>query len=204
MIDQLKALDQAAKDAGITILNEVGLNPGIDHLLALELIRDVHERGGSIKSLISYCGGLPAPEYSNNALRYKFFWSPRAVLASAMSPAKYVRHGQMVDILAGETLRAAPKKLKFMPGFALEGYPNRDSTKYAELYGLDKNIDTLLRGTVRYRGFSGCLEAINALGLLDPEPHPILHPGGPEITWVKSISVFKESDKIHLKPIFFR
>lgn len=180
----MRSLHQEAKDAGVTILNEVGLDPGIDHFLALELIKDVHEKGGSIESLISYCGGLPAPECSNNALRYKFSWSPRAVLANTLSPAKYLNRGQIVEILGGGDLMSAPKELNFLPGFALEGFPNRDSTKYGELYGLGPNINTLLRGTIRYKGFSGCIEAIKTLGLIDAEPHPMLHPNGPEITWV--------------------
>lgn len=131
--DHVRSLDQLAKDAGITILNEVGLDPGlfsiyyfnqewnlfsimhketlklitlllpkklgIDHFLALEQIKDIHEKGGTVESLISYCGGLPAPEYSNNPLRYKFSWSPRAVLANTLSPAKYLNRGQIVEIL---------------------------------------------------------------------------------------------------------
>lgn len=182
--DHVRSLDQSAKNAGITILNEVGLDPGIDHLLALEMIKDIHEKGGAIESFISYCGGLPAPEYSNNPLRYKFSWSPRAVLANTISPAKYLNRGQIVEILGGGDIMSAPKELNFLPGFALEGLPNRDSTKYGELYGLGANLNTLLRGTIRYKGFSECIEAIQKLGLIDTEPHPMLHPNGPTITWV--------------------
>lgn len=81
-------------------------------------------------------------------------------------------------------LMSAPKDLTFLPGFALEGFPNRDSTKYGDLYGLGSKVDTLLRGTIRYKGFSGCIQAIQYIGLIDTEPHPMLHPNGPEITWV--------------------
>lgn len=182
--DHVRSLHRAAKDAGVTLLNEVGLDPGIDHFLALEEIKIIHERGGRIESLISYCGGLPAPEHSNNPLRYKFSWSPRGVLANTLSPAKYLNRGQIVEILGGGDLMSAPKDLKFLPGFALEGFPNRDSTKYGELYGLGSNVSTLLRGTIRYKGFSECIQAIQTLGLIDTEPHPMLHPNGPEITWV--------------------
>lgn len=146
--DHVRSLHLDAKNAGVTILNEVGLDPGIDHFLALELIKDIHEKGGSIESLISYCGGLPAPEYSNNPLRYKFSWSPRGVLANTVSPAKYLNRGQIVEILGGGDLMSSPKNLDFLPGFALEGFPNRDSTIYGELYGLGPNVSTLLRGTV--------------------------------------------------------
>lgn len=173
-----------AQKAGVTILNEVGLDPGIDHFLALECIRDIQGKGGSIESLISYCGGLPAPEHSDNSLRYKFSWSPRGALVNTLSAAKYLSKGQVVEILGGGDLMSAPKELDFLPGFALEGFPNRDSTQYGELYGLGPNVCTLLRGTIRYKGFSECIQALQLLGLIDTEPHPMLHPHGPEVTWV--------------------
>lgn len=182
--DHVKSLHDDALNAGVTILNEVGLDPGIDHFLALELIKDVQEKGGLIESLISYCGGLPAPEYSNNPLRYKFSWSPRAALVNTLSPAKYLNRRQIVEILGGGDLMSSPRDLTFLPGFALEGFPNRDSIKYADLYGLGSNVNTLLRGTIRYKGFSECIRGIQLLGLIDTESHPMLHPNGPEITWV--------------------
>lgn len=77
-------------EAGITIVNEVGLDPGIDHLLAMECIDQIHEEGGKIDSFVSYCGGLPAPEHSNNPLRYKFSWFPRGALVNTVSEAKYL------------------------------------------------------------------------------------------------------------------
>jgi len=80
-----------AVEAGITIVNEVGLDPGIDHLLAMECIDQIHEEGGKIDSFVSYCGGLPAPEYSNNPLRYKFSWFPRGALVNTVAEAKYLR-----------------------------------------------------------------------------------------------------------------
>ncbi len=76
--------------ADVTLLNEVGLDPGIDHMLAMELFEIIREDGGRIDSYISYCGGLPAPEYADNPLRYKFSWSPRGVLTALLNPAKYL------------------------------------------------------------------------------------------------------------------
>lgn len=177
-------MDFSALKAGITILNEVGLDPGIDHFLALECIRDIQAKGGSVESLISYCGGLPAPEHSDNSLRYKFSWSPRGALVNTLSSAKYLSKGQVVEIIGGGDLMSAPKELDFLPGFALEGFPNRDSTQYGDLYDLGPNIKTLLRGTIRYKGFSECIKALQLLGLIDTEPHPMLHPNGPDVTWV--------------------
>lgn len=87
-----------------------------------------------------------------------------------------------MEISGGGELLTAPRELEFLPGFALEGFPNRDSTKYQELYGLS-NVHTLLRGTIRYKGFSDSIKPMQLLGLIDPNPHPMLHPHGPELTW---------------------
>lgn len=184
--DEIKALHESAKDAGVTLMNEVGLDPGIDHLLALECIQEVHEKGGIIESFVSFCGGLPAPEHSDNPLRYKFSWSPRGVLLNTLSAAKYLSKGQIVEISGGGDLMTALRDLEFLPGFALEGFPNRDSTKYQDLYGLS-NVHTLLRGTIRYKGFSECIKPMQLLGLIDPNPHPMLHLKGPELTWRQMI-----------------
>lgn len=82
-------------DADITIVNEVGLDPGIDHLLAMECFDAIHEAGGKIDSFISYCGGLPAPEFSDNPLRYKFSWSPKSVLLNTLGAAKYLQDSKV-------------------------------------------------------------------------------------------------------------
>lgn len=178
----VQELHQSADELGLTFLNEVGLDPGIDHLLALECIHDVQSHGGRVDSFVSYCGGLPAPEFSDNALRYKFSWSPRGVLLNTISGAKYLSKGQVVEVMSGGELMYAPKELDFLPGFAFEGFPNRDSTKYAKLYGIE-DAHTILRGTIRYRGFSETMKAMQLFGLVDPNPHPSLHPDGPDITW---------------------
>lgn len=180
----VKELHEQAQQAGVTLLNEVGLDPGIDHFLALECIHEAQARGGVIESFISFCGGLPAPEHSDNALRYKFSWSPRGALVNTLSAAKYLSRGQEVEINGGGDLMSTPRKLDFLPGFALEGFPNRDSTQYRELYGLGPQVHTLLRGTIRYSGFADCIKSMQLLGLIDTEPHPMLHPHGPDVTWV--------------------
>lgn len=180
---EVQALHEEAERAGVTLMNEVGLDPGIDHLLALECINEIHEKGGVIESFISYCGGLPAPEHSDNSLRYKFSWSPRGVLVNTLSAAKYLSKGQIVEISGGGDLMSSSIDLDFLPGFALEGFPNRDSTNYLNLYGLGKDIHTLVRGTIRYKGFSECIKGMQLLGLIDTEPHSMLHPNGPDVTW---------------------
>ncbi|XP_061381480.1 alpha-aminoadipic semialdehyde synthase, mitochondrial [Danaus plexippus] len=179
---EVQEVDEDAKEAGITILNEVGLDPGIDHLLALECIHDVQNHGGRIDSFVSYCGGLPAPEFSDNALRYKFSWNPRGVLLNTISAAKYLSRGQVVEVLSGGELMSVARDLDFLPGFAFEGFPNRDSTKYSSLYGID-DAHTMFRGTLRYKGFAETMKAMQLFGFVDPNPHPSLHPEGPQITW---------------------
>lgn len=180
--NDVRSLHDSAVEAGITILNEVGLDPGIDHLLAMECIHEVQKSGGKIESFVSYCGGLPAPEFSDNPLRYKFSWSPRGALLNTISAARYLSKGQIVEINGGGDLMSSTRDLDFLPGFNLEGFPNRDSTAYADLYGI-KDALTVLRGTLRYKGYSENIKVLQFLGLIDPNTHPILHPKGPEITW---------------------
>lgn len=182
MSNEIKNLHNDAVNSGVTILNEVGLDPGIDHLLALECIEEVTTAGGHITSFESYCGGLPAPEFSDNPLRYKFSWSPRGALLNTLSSARYLRKGQIVEIKEGGQLMSSAKQLDFLPGFHLEGFPNRDSIVYGKYYKIE-NAVTILRGTLRYSGFSQAARILQSLGLLDSEPHPCLHTQGPEITW---------------------
>nr|CAD7441187.1 unnamed protein product [Timema bartmani] len=182
---EMMELHQRAVEAGVTIVNEVGLDPGIDHLLAMECIDEVHQAGGKVESFVSYCGGLPAPEYSDNALRYKFSWNPKGVLLNTLSTAKYINNGQEIIIPGGGQLMKEAHKLKFLPGFNLEGFPNRDSTHYASLYKIANEAHTVLRGTLRFQGFCDTVQGMQSLGLFDTNPHPALHPKGPEITWVR-------------------
>ncbi|XP_076670805.1 lysine ketoglutarate reductase/saccharopine dehydrogenase isoform X1 [Andrena cerasifolii] len=180
--EDVKALHDEAVAAEVTILNEIGLDPGIDHLLALECFENVKQAGGKIESFVSWCGGLPAPECSSNPLRYKFNWSPRGVLLNTLASARYCCDKRVVEIPAGGELMTAVQDLDFLPGFALEGFPNRDSTIYKDLYGLN-TVKTMLRGTLRFKGFCNTVQALHCLGLIDPTPHPCLHPNGPDITW---------------------
>lgn len=124
-----------------------GLDPGIDHLLALECIQEVKALGGRVTSFESFCGGLPAPEFSDNPLRYKFSWSPRNALQNTVGSARYLDKGSLVEIKEGGDLMEVTKTLDFLPGFNLEGFPNRDSTIYAKYYGIPE-ASTLLRGNL--------------------------------------------------------
>ncbi|KAF9971118.1 hypothetical protein BGZ73_005985 [Actinomortierella ambigua] len=151
----MKALDERAQRAGITIMNEIGLDPGIDHLSAMKMIDEVKAEGGKVTSFVSWCGGLPAPEASNVPLSYKFSWSPRGIQGSELMK----KHFPDVPIY---------------PGFNLEGVANRDSLSYADTYGLgpvDK-LDTMFRGTLRYKGYADLMYSFNRLGLLNANESP--------------------------------
>ncbi|KEY68592.1 hypothetical protein S7711_05776, partial [Stachybotrys chartarum IBT 7711] len=147
----MQELDQECKDAGITVMNEIGLDPGIDHLYAVKTIDEVHKEGGKIISFLSYCGGLPSPENSGNPLGYKFSWSPRGVLLALRNPASFYQDGKVVNV-AGPDLMATAKPYHIYPGFAFVAYPNRDSTPYKERYNIPE-AQTIIRGTLRYGGF---------------------------------------------------
>jgi len=178
---KMAELDEAAKEAGVTILNEVGLDPGIDHFYALKMIDSVHAQGGKILSFLSYCGGLPAPECSNNPLGYKFSWSPRGVLLALRQEARFRENGQTV-IVAGPDLLKSAKPIFTYPAFAVLGYPNRDSTPYDKKYSIPE-AHTILRGTLRYQGNPQFMQALVDLGMLDDTHRDYLAPDASPITW---------------------
>ncbi|XP_019737379.1 alpha-aminoadipic semialdehyde synthase, mitochondrial [Hippocampus comes] len=175
-------LHARAEEAGVTLVNEMGLDPGIDHMLAMECIDQAKADGCAVESYVSYCGGLPAPECSDNPLRYKFSWSPSGVLLASISPATFRRDNQVVTIPGGGGLMDAVAPMDFFPGFNFEGYPNRDSTKYAKLYDIP-NVHTLLRGTLRYKGFSRAMRGFVKVGLINGEPCPLLASASSPVTW---------------------
>lgn len=155
---QMKALDAPAKENNIIILNECGVDPGIDHMSAMRIVHDVKSNGGKITSFMSYCGGLPAPEANTNPLGYKFSWSPKGVLLAGKNDAKYRKDNEEVNI-EGKDLFDNHWEVN-VPGFGkLEGYPNRDSLDYIDTYGFE-GISTMFRGTLRNTGWCETLKAI--------------------------------------------
>lgn len=161
----MQELDQSAKDAGIILLNECGVDPGLDHMSAKKIIDEVHERGGKVVGFHSLCGGLPAPKYNTNPWGYKLSWSPRGVLLASKNSAKYLADGAEVivdgkDLFGAENVRHD----SVHPVGKLEWYLNRDSVSYRDIYDIPE-ILTLIRGTYRYRGWSPLLKAIGDLSL---------------------------------------
>jgi saccharopine dehydrogenase-like NADP-dependent oxidoreductase len=162
---EMRALDGAAREAGVLVLNEIGLDPGLDHMSAMAAMRRLRDAGLRVVSFRSCCGGLPAPEANTNPWGYKFSWSPRGVLAAGRNAARWLEDGKIVDV-PGEQLftHAAPYDVPEIG--RLEVYPNRDATAYVATYGID-GIKTMFRGTLRYPGWCETLDAVSRLGLLD-------------------------------------
>ncbi|KAM6532400.1 saccharopine dehydrogenase,NADP+, L-glutamate-forming [Fusarium solani] len=161
-------LDAEAKAAGITVMNEIGLDPGIDHLYAVKTINEVHREGGKIISFESYCGGLPAAENSDNPLGYKFSWSSRGVLLALRNAGKWWQDGKVVEV-TGKDLMGTAKPYFIYPGYAFVAYPNRDSTPYKERYNIPE-AQTIVRGTLRYQGFPQFIRVLVDLGFLEDTP----------------------------------
>ena len=165
--EAMRSLDADARRAGIIFLNEVGLDPGIDHMEAMKGIDGIRSRGGRVLGFRSYCGGLPAPEADTNPFGYKFSWSPRGVLLAGKNEARYLKDGREVVIpAAGLFLNAETIEIPGLPAF--EGYPNRNSLSYLETYGIPEARD-IFRGTLRWPGWCETLKKIGDWGLLDAE-----------------------------------
>lgn len=165
---EMRALDEDAKKAGITILNEIGVDPGIDHMSAKKIIDDVHERGGKILSFKSYCGGLPAPDAVTTPWKYKLSWSPRGVILAGRNPAKYKEDGKIIEI-PGEELfdNYYPYPVDGLED-DYEAYPNRDSTPYINIYEISET-KTMFRGTLRNTGWCRALKKVADSGYMDLE-----------------------------------
>ena len=164
--EEMRDLDQDAKDAGIVIMNEIGVDPGIDHMSAMKIIDHIKDINGKLNSFKSFCGGLVAEEYDDNPWRYKFTWNPRnVVLAGKGGTAmfldnhqfKYIPYNRLFDRLDRITIEGHGKFV---------GYPNRDSLSYKDTYGLD-GIATLYRGTLRRPNFCKGFNVFIELGMTD-------------------------------------
>ncbi len=166
---EMQAFDQKAKEAGIIILNELGLDPGIDHMGAMRIIDHVHNKGGNIEEFYSICGALPAPEAANNPFLYKFSWSPKGVVMAGNNDGKYLRYGNIVEVPT-EDLFKNPLSVNFPQVGTLDIYPNRDSLPYIELYGIPET-KTMMRGTFRYPGWCETIDAMKALKLITSDTY---------------------------------
>jgi len=165
--EEMAALDAEAKAKGVILFNELGVDPGIDHMTAMQVIDRVQGEGGEITTFQSYCGGLPAPEANDNPFGYKFSWSPRGVLLAGLNNAKYRRDAKVVEVPGQELFDHVWPVTVGIEGTetALEGYPNRDSMPYTETYGIDPR-EVMFRGTLRFRGWCAAMKQVARIGWL--------------------------------------
>ncbi|KDR71797.1 hypothetical protein GALMADRAFT_253543 [Galerina marginata CBS 339.88] len=164
---QMEALDKIAKKRDILLLNEVGLDPGIDHCSALDLLVKLKKENKSPLSFTSFCGGLPVPEDARVPLGYKFSWRPQGVLTAALNSAKYLLDKRVVEVPGERLLKSYFPDVPITKDFKLEGLPNRNSLEYAELYNPGNYLRTFVRGTLRYPGFSQLMNSFSSIGLLN-------------------------------------
>jgi saccharopine dehydrogenase-like NADP-dependent oxidoreductase len=167
----MRELDAPARAAGLLFLNEIGLDPGIDHMSAMRIIHAAQRKGGIVESFRSFCGGLPAPEANTNPWGYKFSWSPRAVVMAGRNNARYLEDGFEVRV-PGEAL-FSDCRLITVPGAGdFEYYPNRDSLPYVETYGL-QGCRTMFRGTLRNPSWCATWLTLARLGFLADTPRAV-------------------------------
>ena len=164
----MKELDKKAKDLGVLLLNECGLDPGIDHMSAMKVIHKIEKNNGKIIYFKSTTGALPAYESNNNPFGYKFSWSPRGVLLASRNSARWLEDGKEV-VIPGEKLFENYKMQDISGVGTFENYPNRDSLPYKEIYGL-KEAKTVYRGTFRMSGWCETFRKLVALGWLNDKP----------------------------------
>jgi len=163
---EMQALDSEAKSKGLIFMNEIGVDPGIDHMSAMQVLDRIRDKGGKVLLFESFTGGLVAPESDNNLWNYKFTWNPRnVVVAGQGGAAKFLQEGAYKYIPYNRLFRRT--EFLEVDGFGrFEAYANRDSLKYQSVYGLN-NIKTLYRGTMRRVGFSRAWNIFVLLGMTD-------------------------------------
>ena len=196
--DAMLALDAEAKAKGLIFMNEIGLDPGIDHMSAMKVIDEIKEKGGKMLLFESFCGGLVAPESDTNIWNYKFTWAPRnVVLAGQGGAAKFIQEGAYKYIPYCNLFRRT--EFLEVEGYGrFEAYSNRDSLKYRSVYGLD-DVLTLYRGTIRRVGFSKAWNMFVQLGMTDDS---YIMEGSEAMTYrqfVNSFLPYHPTDSVELK-----
>jgi len=195
---EMRQLHEAAVAKGLTLLNEVGLDPGIDHLSAMHLLDGIRAQGAHIEHFESFCGGLVAPESDDNPWNYKFTWNPRnVVLAGQGGAVKFLHNGKFKYIPYHKVFRRT--ETIAIEGFGkFEGYANRDSLSYREAYGL-QDVRTIYRGTLRRPGFSRAWNAFVELGATDDS---YILEGSEHMThrdFINSFLAYSVRDSVELK-----
>jgi saccharopine dehydrogenase (NADP+, L-glutamate forming) len=164
---ELQSLDEEAKAQGITMLCEMGLDPGIDHMSAMEMIDGIRADGGEITGFRSHCGGLISPESDNNPWHYKISWNPKNIVLAGKDGARYLEHGKTCYVDYAELFD--PLRTVTIPGMGnWAWYPNRDSLHYIDTYQLN-GISSFVRTTLRHPDFCHGWQKLVALGMTNEE-----------------------------------
>ena len=196
--NDMKALEDEAIKAGICMINEIGVDPGIDHCSAMEQIDAIREKGGKLLDFETFTGGLVAPESDDNPWNYKFSWNPRNVVTAGQGGAvKFIQHGTYKYIPYHKLFRRT-ELIEIKGHGRFEGYANRDSLKYRKVYGME-NIRTMYRGTLRRPGFCRAFDAFIQLGATDDS---YVIENSSELTFRDFINLFlpyNPNDSVELK-----
>lgn len=163
--DQMREMKPEIEAKNLFFLNECGLDPGIDHMSAMQIINRAKANGEEITSFKSYCGGLLAPESEDNPWKYKFTWNPRNVVLAGQGTSRYIEKGDLKFVPYHQLFNRL-ETIQFPELGDFDGYPNRDSLSYRKVYGLE-NIDTMLRGTLRRDGYCKAWNVFVQLGMCD-------------------------------------
>jgi saccharopine dehydrogenase-like NADP-dependent oxidoreductase len=196
--DEMRLMAAKVKEKGLLFLNEMGVDPGIDHMSAMQVIEHIKAQGGIMTAFESFTGGLLAPESEiDNPWRYKFTWNPRNVVLAGQGTAKFIQQGQYKYIPHHRLFRRT--ELIQIPGYGLfEGYGNRDSLSYREAYGL-QDVHTMYRGTLRRPGFSRSWDVFVSLGATDDS---YVMQGSEQMTYrqfINSFLLYHPTDSVELK-----
>lgn len=189
--EEIAALHDKAAEKGVLLLNEIGLDPGIDHMSAKKVIDEIHAVGGDIHTFKSFCGGLVAPQYDTNPWNYKFTWNPRNVVLAGQGTAQFIRNGQY-KYIPYQNLYSRTETMSVLEAGAFEGYANRDSLGYREAYDLAK-IPTIFRGTLRRPGYCEAWNVFVQLGMTD-DTYQVS--GLSNMTWRDFINSFLVFDEV--------
>ncbi|MCO6498845.1 MAG: saccharopine dehydrogenase NADP-binding domain-containing protein [Vicingus serpentipes] len=195
--NEMKALNKEAEAAGIIIMNEIGVDPGIDHLSAMRVIDEIKDSGAELHAFETFTGGLVAPESDNNPWNYKFTWNPRNVVLAGQGTAKFIQEGQYKYIPYHKLFRRT--EVMEIDGYGkFEGYANRDSLSYLKIYDLE-GIPTMYRGTLRRPGYCRAWDVFVQLGATDDS---YIMDGSEEMThrqFINSFLAYNQTDSVELK-----
>jgi len=196
--DEMQDLNDAAKEKGLVFMNEIGVDPGIDHMSAMQVIDRIKNKGGKLLLFESFTGGLVAPESDDNLWNYKFTWNPRnVILAGQGGAAEFIQEGKYKYIPYNRLFRRT-EQIKIEGFGKFEVYANRNSLKYRSVYGLE-DILTLYRGTIRRVGFSKAWNIFVQLGMTDDS---YIIPDSENLTYREFVNLFlpySPTDRVELK-----